>query len=84
MTINSLIWLVFLIAVIAAVVFAVRAASGPRVREEPVVQQQQPVVQQQPVPTSGLPPGWYPDQHDPALSRYFDGRAWTSSTTPRS
>ncbi|MGB6207540.1 DUF2510 domain-containing protein [Mycobacterium sp.] len=28
-------------------------------------------------------PGWYPDPQSPAVLRYFDGRAWTSSTQPR-
>lgn len=31
----------------------------------------------------GLAPGWYPDQSDPNLRRYFDGRTWTSGTAPR-
>lgn len=29
-------------------------------------------------------PGWYPDNANPAVLRYFDGNAWTSSTRPRS
>lgn len=33
---------------------------------------------------TGRAPGWYPDQNDPSLLRYFDGRMWTSSTQPRS
>jgi amino acid transporter len=28
-------------------------------------------------------PGWYPDPNDPNLTRYFDGRDWTSAITPR-
>jgi uncharacterized RDD family membrane protein YckC len=28
-------------------------------------------------------PGWYEDEHDPSLLRYFDGVVWTSNTTPR-
>ncbi len=28
-------------------------------------------------------PGWYPDQEDPALMRYFDGHRWTDETRPR-
>lgn len=28
-------------------------------------------------------PGWYEDEHDPLLLRYFDGVVWTSNTTPR-
>ncbi|MGW0157762.1 DUF2510 domain-containing protein [Mycobacterium sp. NPDC003323] len=27
--------------------------------------------------------GWYPDAHDPALLRYFDGRQWTEHTASR-
>jgi hypothetical protein len=27
-----------------------------------------------------IPPGWYPDQNDPTLLRYFDGQKWTSRT----
>jgi hypothetical protein len=29
-----------------------------------------------------LTPGWYPDQNDPNLSRYFDERMWTTATRP--
>jgi uncharacterized RDD family membrane protein YckC len=28
-------------------------------------------------------PGWYEDENDPLLLRYFDGVVWTSHTTPR-
>jgi uncharacterized RDD family membrane protein YckC len=28
-------------------------------------------------------PGWYEDQQDPTLLRYFDGVIWTANTTPR-
>ena len=31
----------------------------------------------------GSPPGWYSDQDDPRLMRYYDGRTWTSATAPR-
>jgi hypothetical protein len=31
----------------------------------------------------GLLAGWYPDQVDPDLLRYFDGQLWTSGTAPR-
>lgn len=29
-----------------------------------------------------LPAGWYPDQADPALVRWFDGTIWTDQTSP--
>lgn len=28
------------------------------------------------------PPGWFPDYHDPALVRFWNGREWTSQTAP--
>lgn len=31
----------------------------------------------------GPPPGWYPDQQDQQLVRWFDGSAWTAFTQPR-
>lgn len=34
---------------------------------------------QQPMPP---PPGWYPDQRDPNLVRFWDGRQWTARTAP--
>lgn len=30
-----------------------------------------------------LPPGWYPDQLDRGLVRFFDGAKWTPATRPR-
>ena len=27
----------------------------------------------------GTPPGWYPDPHNPAQQRYWDGQAWTEN-----
>ncbi|MEU8898004.1 DUF2510 domain-containing protein [Nocardia sp. NPDC048505] len=30
-----------------------------------------------------LPPGWYPDHHNPTLVRWFDGYQWTNQTQPR-
>lgn len=29
-----------------------------------------------------MPAGWYPDQQNPRLMRYHDGRTWTSATYP--
>jgi hypothetical protein len=29
-----------------------------------------------------MPPGWYPDQRDPSLVRFWDGRQWTAQTSP--
>ena len=82
--VNSLVWILVLIAIVAVVITVVRALSGPRA-ERPVERSvvEQPVVQQQPIATSGLAPGWYPDQQDPSLMRYFDGRVWTAQTEPR-
>jgi hypothetical protein len=83
---NSLIGLLILILIIAAVVMVVRAVLAPgaerSARSDQVVVQQPAV--QQPAPTSGLGPGWYPDQNDPNMKRYFDGRVWTAQTQPRS
>ena len=84
-SLQSLIWLLMVILIVAVVVWAVRMALAPRepraYPERPVVQQQ-PIVQQPPA-TSGLAPGWYPDQNDPNSMRYYDGRVWTSQTEPR-
>lgn len=42
----------------------------------------QPVVPQAPTPQ--LPPaGWYPDQGDSSIVRWFDGTQWTDFTQPR-
>jgi Protein of unknown function (DUF2510) len=82
--VNSLIWILVLVAIVAVIIAIVRNVSGPRAErplERPVVEQ--PVVHQQPVATSGLAPGWYPDQQDMQMMRYFDGRVWTAQTQPR-
>lgn len=88
-SLSSLIWLVIVLLIIAAVVAVVKALfaprggepyTEPRVVEQPVARQP---VAQQPVATSGLAPGWYPDQNDQTLMRYFDGQVWTSRTQPR-
>jgi uncharacterized protein DUF2510 len=78
-SLQSLIWLLIVILIIAVVVWAVRMALAPR---EARSYTEQPVVQQ-PLAASGLAPGWYPDQNDPESMRYFDGRVWTSQTEPR-
>ena len=82
--VNSLVWILVVIAIVAVVIAVARAVSARA--ERPVVEQplvEQPVVQQQPVATSGLAPGWYPDQQDMSLMRYFDGRVWTAQTERR-
>jgi len=80
-SLNSIVWLLIVIVIIAVVVWAVRMAMAPRegrtYREQTVVQQP---VAQQPAQSSGLTPGWYPDQNDHAMMRYYDGRVWTSET----
>ena len=82
--INTLVWILILIVIIAVVIAVVRAVARPRdatVRDATVVEQ--PVVRQAPPATSGsLTPGWYPDQNDPSLMRYYDGRVWTAQTQP--
>ena len=80
-SLNSLIWLLIVIVVIAVIVWAVRMALAPReggtYREQTVVQQPVP---QQPAQSGSLAPGWYPDQNDHSMMRYYDGRVWTSET----
>jgi hypothetical protein len=83
-TVNSLIWILVLIVIVAVVIAVLRTVTRPRSErpvERPVVEQ--PVVQQQPVATTGLAPGWYPDQQDMNKMRYFDGRVWTAQTQLR-
>lgn len=31
-------------------------------------------------PTHDIPPGWYPDNADPSMQRWWDGTAWTTHT----
>ncbi|MEV6557814.1 DUF2510 domain-containing protein [Nocardia sp. NPDC051756] len=33
--------------------------------------------------SSSMVSGWYPDQADPSLVRWFDGREWTDQTQAR-
>jgi hypothetical protein len=35
------------------------------------------------VPTQAPPPGWYDDQRDPNLIRYWDGTRWSADAAPR-
>ena len=80
-SLNSLVWLLIVIVIIAVVIWAVRMAFAPRdgrtYREHTVVQQPAP---SQPAQSGGLAPGWYPDQNDHRMMRYYDGRVWTSET----
>jgi Protein of unknown function (DUF2510) len=76
---GSLIWILILLVIVAVVIAIIRAVSaGPR--RTTVVEQ--PAVRQAPPAASGLAPGWYPDQNDPSLMRYYDGRVWTAQTQP--
>ncbi|WP_415085518.1 DUF2510 domain-containing protein [Micropruina sp.] len=64
--------------------------TGAVASQQVVVVQQaapQPVVMIQnnvapPPPPPGPPPGWYPDQHNPGLQRWWDGTRWTVHTQP--
>jgi hypothetical protein len=33
-------------------------------------------------PGGSIPPNWYPDPHDPAFVRWWDGRQWTDNVQP--
>lgn len=35
------------------------------------------------MPEPSKEPGWYADQHDPELDRYWNGRAWTARRRPK-
>lgn len=69
-------WLVFLGIILTAisglVLLLVRRTSAPPA-----------AAVRYPTGTAGMAPGWYPDQNDPDLMRWFDGRNWTSGTAPR-
>ncbi len=50
----------------------------------PPVRQAEPVLPASPAPQPPtLPAGWYPDQHDAQLVRWFDGMRWTEHTQAR-
>jgi Protein of unknown function (DUF2510) len=54
-----------------------------RLDSSPTAAYVQPAQRQPASPPNGhqtIPPGWYPDQNDPTLRRYFDGQKWTSRT----
>lgn len=66
-------WFVYLLAVaivVQAVVLLINAGPKPKAAQPPG----------QP---AAVAPGWYPDPNDPNVMRYFDGRNWTSQTSPR-
>jgi hypothetical protein len=70
-------WLMFLgivLTVLSGVIYLLVRSSSAR---RPLPQATHPG---QP---SGMAPGWYPDQNDPKLMRWFDGQKWTSGTAPR-
>lgn len=49
--------------------------------QTPVAQTAQYSAAQNPATQAGLiPPGWYPDNADPALQRWWDGTRWTTHT----
>ena len=76
---NTLVWILILVVIIAVILAVVRAVARPRsstVVEQPVARQAPPAA------AGGLTPGWYPDQNDPSLMRYYDGRVWTAQTQP--
>lgn len=37
----------------------------------------------QPAVAPSTPAGWYPDENEPTLQRYYDGAMWTQHTAPR-
>lgn len=75
---NTLVWILILVVIVAVVLAVVRAVGRPG--SSTVVEQ--PVARQAPPAAGGLSPGWYPDQNDPSLMRYYDGRVWTAQTQP--
>jgi hypothetical protein len=77
---NLLVVVLVVAAVVAVVIWVIRAATAPR-SSRPVVEERRPVATEG---HGGLAPGWYPDQNDPNLTRYFDGQMWTTATrSPR-
>lgn len=84
---NLLVVVVIVAAIVAVVIWVVRLAAAPRTSRGSVVERRPIVEERHPVATrghGGLAPGWYPDQNDPNLTRYFDGQMWTTATRPPS
>ena len=52
------------------------------VRDMRAMQPMAPIMPPQPMP-QGPPPGWYPDQANQALVRWYDGVRWTEFTQHR-
>lgn len=61
---------------------AVPAASMPANLASPSAQEST-ATPTPPPPPPGIPAGWYPDQADAVLLRYWDGSQWTEHTAPR-
>ncbi|WP_406816738.1 DUF2510 domain-containing protein [Mycobacterium sp. M23085] len=62
-----------IVAVISGIVLVIVKLAKPKVPQGQRVSG---------VPSASVP-GWYPDQQDQTVERYFDGDAWTPSTRPR-
>jgi len=69
-------WLIFLIVigvlvtVVGVLVSVISRSSSTGRRTAPLIRTAQPA-------------GWFPDQADPRLLRWFDGQRWTAQTRPR-
>jgi hypothetical protein len=66
----GLVPVVVVVSVVNVVVLLVQSGSKPKIGQPPNQQ-------------AAAAPGWYPDPNGPTLTRYFDGRDWTSATAPR-
>jgi hypothetical protein len=75
---NLLVVVLIVAAVIVVVMWVARAAAAPRSSSH-VMEERRPLVADG---HASLTPGWYPDQNDPNLSRYFDERMWMTATRP--
>jgi uncharacterized protein DUF2510 len=70
-------WLSVTLSVVAAIVLIYLR------RRQTSAAQAQGGVAAAPLTQTGTAPGWYPDNYDPSLVRYWDGQSWTSQTRPR-